>query len=236
MKKTLHTAAELLSEDLELESEWFASYGDETIDFIYDGPTDYEAWIRNPLRILCLFKEAFGGGRWNHAHAIKQDNGLFRVSGGANQAMHYRTIEWLYALEKAILGEPFDVDHERANDYPAAREVMLRSAWVNIKKANGLSKSNYANLSEVLVRDHAFLAKQIELLNPKIVLCGNTFSVAKPFLFADAERIAGTDFSHITPSGVIVIDAYHPGRKPKESYLSIVSEARKILGSGALSV
>ena len=41
-----------------------------------------------------------------------------------------------------IMGLSFTVEADIFESYPAARRTMLRSAWVNIKKADGIAYSN----------------------------------------------------------------------------------------------
>jgi len=226
------TPKQFLEVDRSLKSDWFASYGNPDIDFIYDGATDPNKWLTSPIRLMCLFKEAHGGGRWNHAEAILGDNGLLRVGGTANQAMHNRTVEWLYAIESVFLGNRPDIEGDRSQNYKNARETMLRSAWVNIKKAEGIAYSNSGDLHSVAKRDADYLRRQLALLDPKVVLCGYTFGVVREVLFPDAKKIAETEFSYRTTNGRIIIDYYHPGRKSRESYGPLIDEVQRIVASG----
>lgn len=225
------TASEFKNLDQHLEHEWLASYGNPEIDFIYDGATDPVRWLESPLRIMCLLKEAHGGGQWNHAAGILKDEGLLRVGGTANQAVHYRMIEWLYAFESTLLGLSFNVEADRSENYPKARQTMLRSAWVNIKKADGIAYSDNGNLREIALRDGSFLRRQVALLAPRFVICGYTYGTVQDVLFPGAQKIAGTDFSYSTPDGLVVVDFYHPGRKSRESYSLLAEEAVRIANS-----
>ena len=228
------TSVQFKADDRILEEEWFASYENSELDFIYDGATDPVKWLESPCKIMCLLKEAHGGGQWNHAAAILKDEGMLRVGGSANQALHYRMVEWLYAFESTLMGIPIDVETDRSEDYEACRLTMLRSAWVNIKKAEGTAYSDNGNLRAVAERDAKYLKKQISLLSPKFVLCGYTFGTVRDLLFPDAQKIAGTAFSHITTSGMILVDYCHPGRKARESYKPLVEEARRIISAVSL--
>jgi len=140
------TAEELMQANQILKDEWFCSFREDNIDFIYDGATNPAEWIKSPWRIMCLLQEAQGGGHWNHAEAINSDNGLLRVGGTANQSVPNRMVEWLYAIESTLEGVPIDVETDREQDHCEARKTMLRSAWVNIKKVNGLPYSDNNNL------------------------------------------------------------------------------------------
>ncbi|GEM_PF-1795721 len=215
------------SENRKLRMEWHQSYGCNQVDFIYDGPTDSRLWFNSKYRILCLLKEAHGGGTWDHAEAIHTDLGLLRVGGTANQATHYRMVEWLYAIERTLNGQSVDIEEERRTDYPECRAVMLRSAWINIKKANGVSHSDANDLSIVVRRDHIFLKKQIDMLNPQIILCCATFEIARDPLFSNCARIQGTKFSYRS-EGRVIVNYRHPARASRETYMPLMEEARML--------
>jgi len=225
---------QFLSEDAKLRDEWRRSYGDGYVDFIYDGPTDPARWFNGGERILCLLKEAHGGGVWDQAEAIRNDGGLLRVGGTASQATQNRVVEWLYAIDGALNGKRVDIDADRCAGYPEARAVMLRSAWINIKKAGGVSKSDADDLRGVVERDILFLRRQFKLLSPRIVLCCGTFDLAVDLLFPDHQMIRGTSFSYRSGS-VIVIDFRHPARAACESYEPLIEEIERIRKAGALS-
>lgn len=105
---------------------------------------------------------------------------------------------------------------------------MLRSAWVNLKKANGVAYSDHDDLCSVVKRDAEFLRRQIALLDPRIIMCGYTFGIVRGVLFPDARKIDGTDFSYFTTEGRLVLDYYHPGRKSLESYAPLIAELKRI--------
>jgi hypothetical protein len=228
------TTAEMIQNDTVLQREWFSSYESDQIDFIYDGATVPDQWVKSPWRIMCLLKEAHGGGVWNHAEAIREDGGLLRVGGTANQAVHYRMVEWLAAIESSLEGAPIDIEADREEDYPKARATMLRSAWVNVKKVDGLPYSNAGDLHTVATRDADFLKRQMDLLNPRVIVCGATFGIVREILFPGSERIAGTEFSYRSPSGIVLIDYGHPGRKARESYQPLIEEIKCIQSAGYL--
>ncbi len=217
-----------------MREEWFNSYKNPDIDFIYDGATDPTLWIESRWRIMCLLKEAHGGGKWNHAEAIKEADGLLRVGGTANQATHYRMIEWLHAIECTLDQADPNIEKDRKEDYREARKTMLRSAWVNIKKANGVATSDYDDLNHVVKKDARFLRQQIDLLSPRLILCGNTFGLVKDELFPGYKRIPGADCSYHQGQDRIMIDYWHPARKSKDSWKPLVEEIRSIRKAGFL--
>ena len=225
---------QFLSDYAELREEWRRSYGDGPVDFICDGPPDPTLWFNGSERILCLLKEAHGGGEWDQAEAIRNHGGLLRVGGTASQATQNRVVEWLYAIDGALNGKRVDIGADRCAGYPEARAIMLRSAWINIKKANGVSKSDVQDLRGVVDRDIRFLRRQFELLSPCIVLCCRTFNLVKDLLFPGLQKIDGAKFSYRSGS-VVIIDYMHPARAPRKTYEPLIEEIERIKKAGALT-
>jgi len=214
----------------QLWQDWLGSY----TSFIFDGPTNPEEWFHSKYRILCLMKEAHGGGVWNHAKGIRECKGLMKVSGSANQATHYRVVEWLYSLESTLEGKKVSIEEERRSNYPNCRNTMLRSAWVNIKKADGISTSRYNNLVDVVKRDGQFLIRQINLMAPRIILCCGTFSIVKNLLFPNVQKMPDTERTYCCDQ-YLVVDYRHPGRAAKVSYIPLIEEANRIRNSNAFA-
>ena len=221
-----------LAENVKLHEEWHRSY-DDCDGFIFDGATDPELWLNGKERILCFLKEAHGGGIWNHADAIRDCGGLLRVGWPANQATHYRILEWLYAITSSLGEKPLDVESDRSSGYPEGKAIMLRSSWINIKKAKGISSSSAHNLRGVVEKDLLFLKRQLELLSPRLILCCGTFSLMCDLLFPSHEKIPGTTCSYKS-GDLVVIDYRHPARASRESYIPLIEETKRIKMAGLL--
>jgi hypothetical protein len=191
-----------------------------------DGATDLSLWVAESVRILVLLKEAYGGDQWDHADGIRKDKGLMKVGGSANPAVQYRAAEWLLAISSSLSGAPFDVELERTYDFKNCRSVMMRSAWVNIKKAEGIAYSNAKDLDAVIERDGKFLARQIKLLEPTIVLCGGTFELVMKHLFTTAVKMPKTNFTFLSGS-VKILNYRHPARASRDTCQDLFNEVAK---------
>ena len=228
----MNNLQQFLAENAKLREEWHRSYAN-CGDFIFDGPTDPNGWFKGKERILCVLKEAHGGSVWDHAEEIRKDGGLLRVGGTANQATHNRMVEWLYAIDCSLNDKHMDVEADRGSDYPEGRAIMLRSAWINIKKANGVSHSNANDLRCIAERDLRFLSRQIELLSPHIILCCGTFSLVGDLLFPDHQKIRGTTCSYQS-GNLVIIEYRHPLYARRESYEDLFAEMERIKRAGIL--
>jgi hypothetical protein len=216
----------------ELRTEWFKLLTPEDKGFIWDGIIDYEKWINYDLKLAFILKEAYSGHNepsWNIAQAYAEDDGLFYVGNNANQSTHYRIVEWAYAIDAALHGRKLGTREEaKSNNYSACREVMLASAYINLKKIDGKSSSNDQNLITILKRDKDLLNKQLDLIKPNILLFGSTFTnISKDILFADAVKIQGTTRCYDN-DGILLIDFLHPTRCYTQSFDDLYAEVSKI--------
>lgn len=79
-------------------------------------------------------------------------------------------------------------------------------AYVNLKKCNeNKSASDPRNILDYVKDDCDFLQRQIELINPEIILCGQTFNFYKEIFSSEmiSEKVYRTN-------NRLIIDFYHP--------------------------
>ena len=86
------------------------------------------------------------------------------------------------------------------------RRALLSSAVVNIKKSSGKTASDRDDLLTYVERDCEFIKRQIEIINPDVVLCGGTWPLVQP-LWPDARRIYDRVWAVQSKH---FIDLYHP--------------------------
>ena len=85
-------------------------------------------------------------------------------------------------------------------------------AYINIKKDTTITPidsqySEFDNIKSYAVSDSAFLRRQIDIINPNIVLCGGTFCFSK-YLYNDLIQIDSN--LHLRKTNQFWIDFYHP--------------------------
>ena len=110
------------------------------------------------------------------------------------------------------------------SDYPDKKfqATIQNIAVVNIKKSNGEKKSNNEDLQQFINLDKERIKKEIELINPDIIICGKTFYFLEQIL----DDIKKYDNSLIAKwKNILIIDYYHPAaRYPnKVNYYSLLS-------------
>lgn len=58
----------------------------------------------------------------------------------------------------------------------AAYDSLLASAIVNVKKVRGVKVSIHDDLNEYAIRDSDFIRRQLDIIDPTVVVCGGTLA------------------------------------------------------------
>lgn len=179
--------------------------------FIADGIINPEIWNNRSKgkHILFVLKEAYGGENdWSLADEV-------RVHAPWSAIWH-RIVEWTYGLtnttvERIARYEPGKISFEKPNQW------LNEIAVLNIKKSGGDSQSHYGEISAYADYDSKEIIRQIEIINPDIIICGATFG--------DINRIMGNPckkgecdnwFYYSDAIGKrerLFIDYYHPANR-----------------------
>jgi hypothetical protein len=133
--------------------------------FTKDGPSNWEVYFNEKPRILFLLKEPWFGYRpddWNYIYGQK----------GYNQVRWAYIIQQLYENPASTIALPSDIELKRLynGDYS-------RIAEVEVKKVNHeQSASSDGEIFDYAARDAAYLQRQINLIDPQVIICCGTFS------------------------------------------------------------
>jgi hypothetical protein len=177
--------------------------------FVSDGIVDFDEWEKADQKILVVLKEAYGDKKqWKLTDLIGDDD-----REKIKNYPHYKMLsKWLYVLHNTThdkLPESIeDIDPDLADSY------LLSCAVINIKKSSGKSTSNNNEIYDYAVQDKDFLKKQIDLINPQIVLCGYTASslLSGVYDLDDYNQYYFSDYC-ISFEGRTFIDFWHPSMK-----------------------
>ena len=189
--------------------------------FIPDGIVDKEQWDKLPYekRILFVLKEAYTDTSDHNPEAL---NERLKNWGPWGKGNWYRICEWTRGIQ--------ETEKERiakfipCTDRNMGNSLLKKIAVMNIKKSGGKSSSNSAEISAYANADAEEIKREIELINPGIVVCGATFG--------DLNRITGksiaSEFNHnryyfsnvIGHNERLFIDFHHPAWHSVSSYLS----------------
>jgi len=192
-----------LTENEKLFIEWKNDEFHDENSFVTDGIMDFEIWKTQSPKILLFAKEAYtnGTGKMDLAEEI---------SGSAPYRNWWNAARWIYAIyelyKNRIQVPPY---YELKPNWDEGNELLMSIAVVNVKKSKGVSLSNYWDLDEYLVHDKLRLKRQIDLINPDIILCGKMFNYYKALYSNEKfEKIEETTKCYMH-NDRLVIDFWH---------------------------
>ncbi len=145
----------------ELFKEWKLRY--EQGDFIEDGIIDEDRWDKALAKVLFLAKET-SDDPGDYLARIRNEKAAGWDVAGA----------WAYAVQNVKLNPSYSEARKPEN----WSQAFLSSALLNLKKPKGTSSADMAKVLEVAKRDREFIYRELEIMNPGIILCCGTFNVA----------------------------------------------------------
>ncbi len=189
--------------------------------FNYDGIVCKEAWDLQEKKILFLLKEAYhDDGKFiseNQKH--EYDLAYDLCENGPWNNIWHRVAEWAYGIIETTSSEiaPYKkLDESQANFY------LKQIAVMNIKKSGGKSNSEDKDLMQYAEMDAYEILKEIELINPDIIICCYTIGYLisalekldqDPSIVLIDKKEHPSDNYHYKWKNRIVIDYYHPAAR-----------------------
>jgi hypothetical protein len=200
-----------LTRQTELDTEMSKIWGNPYLD----GITDYEKYIKAPIKILWILKEPNGMGGGNHRifHKDVRDYSLWQMTFGNIMRVGYGIFEGCNNYNEI---PEIDKSECLIGDYPILDEIAI----INVNKSGGNSSTPQGKLDIEYERTGVkeFLHKQIEFINPEIII--NSHGVYRFFLDQIGDNnikvINGEKYAMV--KNRLIIWTSHPNRAPKESY------------------
>ncbi len=169
--------------------------------FIRDGIVNENWWLQeqNVPKICFFLKEA---------RTQKDGYNLVRdLYEHEPWKLWQRVAIWTQAMQLAFSGErPYDVDKIQMKSHEAVRQTAV----VNVKKSNGLAESDEEDLWQYVREDKDLLKRELEIVNPDIILCGYTFGMLSDVLGDELEKDGTADTMYAFWKDKLIIDYYHP--------------------------
>lgn len=193
----------------ELFTLWESKYQDKV--FVRDGIVNPEKWATQEIRPLFLLKEAYGGTEnWDLINEC-----ILLDTGKTIDKTWKKVTQWTYGIMNTTeTTTPFFDEDSIPKHF--ANEYLKSIAVVNIKKEAGTPNSVWSELEEAVENDKDFLKKEIELIDPTIIVCGYTMSLLEKILDIKIKKQKNKNlyyFAEINEKKVIIIDYYHPGNQ-----------------------
>ena len=176
--------------------------------FIRDGVVCPNRWFSQKVRPLFLLKEAYHGtGDWDliKEHLLTKENigkhiTWKRISQWTRGLLHTSSTYLCPFADEAAM-------HRFGN------EQLRQIAVVNVKKSNGVNGSEQDMLLQYAAYDRVELRREIELIDPTVIVCGYTMSSLDLIMGYNIKKQKNQNFYYfirLNNHDVIVLDYYHP--------------------------
>jgi hypothetical protein len=172
--------------------------------FILDGIIDPIRWSAASRRVLLLLKEAYDEPGVTEGYDLRT---VIRDRWkGPKYNIWWKAAYWCFGAH-ANDGFPEMPADDAA--YSGASEALLSSAIANVKKSNGRSESSDEEIAQYARRDGDYLKRQVELIDPGIVICGNTWAAVR-HLWPAARKVIDLVWEN---DGTLIVDFWHPANQ-----------------------
>lgn len=172
--------------------------------FARDGIIDLHRWRLAKPKVLFLLKEAY------HDSSQEWDYREYLNEWSAKDKPTLRNAAyWCYAIYHVAHGNLPALPSDQG-EYSKAIECLRSGAIVNVKKSAGQRNSSDKNIAWYAARDKRIILKQIDQINPDIVVCGNTWQFIEKWWPRNVKVSAGVyrvarrifvDFCHPSDRG-----------------------------------
>jgi len=185
----------------DLFDEWESAYKG---NFQRDGIVDEEKFRTAPWRILFVTKEA------NNILKDLRDQGrdasTVLASRGTHGYVYWRALaRWSYALLNGF------AEFNQVEKNYAGSKALLSVALMNIKKCPGGAKALMQRIEEFAIQNVGYIIREINLINPHIVICGGVGQLMKALINPQANWHYSTESIRYFYWGEIPILNYkHP--------------------------
>lgn len=140
--------------------------------FIRDGIVCEEKWEAQHTPRVCYFlKEAYTSNE-NGYNLVEDLHDCERP-----WTMWRKVAIWTQAIYNAFNDNICEYDDEVLRS--KEKEIIDRIAVVNVKKSNGGSESEYEDLKKYALEDRLEIKRELEIIQPDIIVCGNNLSLLK---------------------------------------------------------
>ena len=184
--------------------------------FIRDGVVCPERWFSQTVRPLFLLIEAYhGDGDWDliAVHLLTE--------GKIGRHTNWKRIsQWTRGLMLTTEDCLYPYADEAA-DHVFGNPYLRQAAVVNVKKSGGEKVSDYKEIQRYAEYDRRELRREIELIDPTVIVCGYTISALNIIMetpvkeYANAEQQNSNLFYTVQINGhaAIVLDYWHPSNQ-----------------------
>lgn len=164
--------------EAELEKEYNRIFFDAQYT-IFDGIISPRDYFNSPIKVLFLNREAYDEDECSYMihHALRKQiekgDPIFNNTYWINQNMKER-LAFCSLLERITDWQDDEaIEYAQNMNDNEYRSLLLKSAYCNIKKSDGVNGSSKNNLLEYAQKGWSIIEKQICFFNPTLIIGGN---------------------------------------------------------------
>lgn len=192
-------------------------------EIIEDGVMYPEKYFDNKIRLAWMLKEPYDeadgtGGGWVYHDMFKQSDLYGKFKGGHRSTWH-PIIYITYSIQN---GFPLWSELPYIRDKHEMCDVVRETAFINIQKlpAKGVTRTNHEDLWVAMKKYSDLLLRQIDLLNPNVLIFANTLNVYRSLpKYQDIELHKHGSANFFEKDGKLYIDAYHPAQRAVKGHV-----------------
>jgi hypothetical protein len=170
----------LINQELEnLYSKW----RNPNVHFVDGGVIDQHMYESSEVKVLMLLKEVNDAEQkenWSLVDLIKA-----QIEKKKFLPIWQRVGEWSFGLEQ---GFPY---YEKIYEYMGEENIaegLSSIATTNLKKSGGTGESDYEVIKNHAITNKDLWTREIEIIQPDVVVCGGTFPIVQEILKFDCQK------------------------------------------------
>ena len=194
--------------------------------FVRDGTINQRIWDSQNIRICFFLKEAYQKDApiWDLTKWLCNENG----GDGAVVKMWRTVAEFTYGLLNTNESNIPSYSQAKSLTQSDRSKLLQNISVVNVKKSNGESHSEWSDLVKYAKADADLLCREIDLISPNIIVCGNNSSLLRIIYGASVDEkgnvyhdgiIDEKSYCFMNDNGYfwfdnkLIIDFYHPANQ-----------------------
>lgn len=186
---------------------------------ITDGVMKPELYFNHKIRLVWMLKEPYDevggtGGGWSYFDMFPDGENLYRVQFNRGHKTTWHPIIYVSYGIYNDFQKWEDMNYIR--DKNEMCDIVRQVAFINSQKlpSKGFTNTNFEDLLESISKNSDLLMKQIDLLNPNVLIFGNTIELYKNILNLELSKLQNFgSCKYIIQDHKLFISAYHPSQR-----------------------
>ncbi|MHC1731969.1 MAG: hypothetical protein AB9888_08090 [Bacteroidales bacterium] len=183
--------------------------------FNYDGIVNEDEWNKEDnKKILFFLKEAHHGKRRNEDFNKEEGNNSYDLVGELNSnnpwGMWKKVAVWTAAINNT--NENGTQKYSKTDIGEVEHDLIKSISVLNVKKSKGYTTSEHHELEVYTKTDNVEIEREIEIIKPKIIVCGNNCSLLS-FIYEDIDQEKLHEDHYLLYKDMIILDYYHPANQ-----------------------